>query len=59
VVDPKRIMGKNEGPRRRGTRGRWPPPPKKNMVYVRLRLRPTKPDLTSINSTYLEHELVE
>jgi hypothetical protein len=22
VVDPKRIMGKNEGPRRRGTRGR-------------------------------------
>jgi hypothetical protein len=25
VVDPKRIIGKNEGPRRRrGTRGRWP-----------------------------------
>jgi hypothetical protein len=36
VVDPKRIIGKNGGPRsRRGTRGRWPPPPpKKNFLLT-------------------------
>jgi hypothetical protein len=34
VVDPKQVIGKNGGPRRRrGTRGHWPPP-KKNKKRV-------------------------
>jgi hypothetical protein len=35
VVNPKRIIGKNGGPRRRrGTRGCCPPPKKKIYIYV-------------------------
>jgi hypothetical protein len=35
VVDMKRIIGKNGGPRRkRGTRGRGPPPQKKNPTLL-------------------------
>jgi hypothetical protein len=37
VVDPRRIIGKNEGPRRRkGTRGCLPPPPKKKNITSKL-----------------------
>jgi hypothetical protein len=33
VVEPKRIIGKNGGPRRRkGTRGRWPPKKQKKTL---------------------------
>jgi hypothetical protein len=36
VVNPKRIIRKNGGPRRRrGTRGRWPPPPPPKKIVLR------------------------
>jgi hypothetical protein len=52
VVDPTRIIGKNGGPRRRGTRGCWPPPPKKK-TYVRAGTRLPMQTSTTLQKLYV------
>jgi hypothetical protein len=50
VVDPKRIIGKNGGPRRRkATRGRCPPPPKKSIVSYHCAKITSKYTLTGLS----------